>query len=169
MRSLFFLESRSPSGVYMENTWIVAAVAGVVAVFLIARWSHIRRLRAEVRRTTPVPPEGVLSWSLAEWPVAAPGQENRAKGGTPRASSSDAAIDGPVGIVVASADALLWSLPSLRDLASIDWDVIDGIHLSAAPDLSHWADLKGYLSEHFFEVEQPDGFLNRLIGYFYCV
>jgi uncharacterized membrane protein len=52
-------------------------------------------------------------------------------------------------------------------LTTIDWDVVDGIRLSAAHgiDLESWSNLREYVNAHFFDVGEPSGFLNRLVGY----
>ena len=65
------------------------------------------------------------------------------------------------------ADALISSIPSLVALQRIDFDVFEAIRHSASKsiDMSQWADLKGYLDDHYFDVGQPSGFLNRLVGY----
>lgn len=65
------------------------------------------------------------------------------------------------------ADALISSTPSIIALNSIDWDVFDAIRHSSSSklDLSGWSNLKDYLDEHYFDVGEPTGFLNRLIGY----
>ena len=172
----------------MTTEWIVVAIILVfLLAYLVAWWLRVHRLRSEVRRTTPIPPDGVLSWTLTArshersatnaaagaWVVAGNGDvfvshersATNAPAGQRPSLPQTPPKDGPMGLAVAFLDGFVASLPSIQDLTSIDWNVVDGVHLSAAPDLSQWTDLAGYLDEHYFAVGEPDGFLNRLIGY----
>jgi len=69
--------------------------------------------------------------------------------------------------LAAISDALISSTPSIIAINSIDWDVFEAIRHSATKtiDLSQWSNLREYLDLHYFDLGEPDGFLNRLIGY----
>jgi hypothetical protein len=167
----------------MDSLWaIILAVLSLagVSAYLVLRRANIGKLRAAARATTLLPSDGVLSWSvptsistveLASHTTAKLEQAETPAISYPTESGPDATgglrSQRHAGLAAASLDAILASLPSLHDLASIDWDVAEGIRLSAASglDLSRWSDLRGYVDSHYFDVGHPSGFLNRLVGY----
>lgn len=165
-------------GSTLEIMLAVLAVAGVSA-YLILRQVHVQRLGTVATDTTSLPPAKVLSWSGASSPQSLERPEYPATSEhigppslppwLPRGSEAAGGFDARrhTGLGTASLDAILSSLPSLHDLASIDWNVVDGIRLSAASglDLSRWSDLREYVDSHYFDVGEPHGFLNRLVGY----
>jgi len=71
------------------------------------------------------------------------------------------------GVAIASLDAFMSSGPLLHGLASIDWDVLDGVRISAARslDLDQWTDIRRYVQDHYFDLDEPTGFFRRLTGY----
>ena len=125
-----------------------------------------------------IPPAGSLSWS---WPSPQTSTSINATteafpdspvftapavlGSTaePDASCSPTRIEG---LGVASLDAIISSLPSLHDLAVIDWSVFEAVQRSAGSiGLSSWSDLQEYINKHFFDVGEPNGFLIHLAGH----
>ncbi len=166
----------------MGPAWVfiltVLVLAGVCA-YLALRQIHVRRLRARAITSTSLPPAQVLSWSVPQSPptveavkpvTTSPDIDTPALPDPPQSvSQTIGGFEGDrrAGLAAASIDGLLASLPSFHDLACIDWNVVKGIKLSAASglDLDRWSNLRGYVDSHYFDVGEPKGFLNRLVGY----
>jgi len=157
--------------------WVMSAIVGLLLFsYLVARRSHVCRIHARLMNAGVVPPAEILSWSFpsaaANLPVVSEDSLMLPSTAGPTRPPSAAASVPQMpkhtdGLANAGIDAFLSSLPSLHDLATIDWNVVDAIRSSASTslDLSKWPDLRAYVDDHYFQVGQPEGFLNRLVGY----
>jgi len=166
----------------MDWIWQAIPIAlAIIAVGIYAalRHFHIARLQKAAHEAVHLPPAKMLSWTSPGAvqqvvPRVPQGQRPQAID-APKLPSPESeggaegtrGFDRRTGLAAATLDAAIASLPSLHDLAAIDWSVADGVRLSAASglDLSRWSDLRSYVDSHYFDVGEPGGFLNRLVGY----
>ena len=164
---------------WVWQTILVVLVAAPVGLYLLLRIKHAAKLRKDARRSLPLPRTDMLSWTLPDEiePVTSEiGFDQATQIPRPPALPPESPavhsceverFDRRRGLVAATIDASIAAVPSLRDLAAIDWSVADGVRLSAASDLdlSRWSNLRAYVDAHYFDVGEPGGFLNRLVGY----